>query len=274
MNRFEVNVSRCARCGLCAKDCPSYIIELDGQGRPFIPAEKRALCMECQHCLAICPTGAISVLGKKPEDSRPISACEIPGFEQMDHFVRSRRSIRHYRDENVEPALIDRLLKSLAHSPTGCNAQELTFHVIDDRAVMRRFSDRLVEALCRAAKGNASSNPFFEQIEPLSPEAVSWIVFRGAPHALIVSAPQDAPCPREDIALSLAYFELLAQSAGLGTVWWGFLRVALGFAPEAAPVLGIPENHDYGAILFGKPSIKFARTVQKEDAAKVRRIAF
>jgi len=50
--------------------------------------------------------------------------------------------------------------------------------------------------------------------------------------------------------------------------------VALGFAPEAAPLLGIPENHDYGAILFGKPSIKFARTVQKEDAAKVRRIAF
>jgi Fe-S-cluster-containing hydrogenase component 2 len=30
--------------------------------------------MECQHCLALCPTGAISLLGKKPEDSRPIDA--------------------------------------------------------------------------------------------------------------------------------------------------------------------------------------------------------
>ena len=274
MNQFIVDTSLCTRCGLCVADCPSYIIELDGNGAPRIPEEKKASCIKCQHCLAVCPTGAVSVLGKTPAGSRPVSAETIPGFSQMDHFVRSRRSIRHYKDENVDPALIDRLLKALAHAPTGCNAQELTFNVIDDKAVMRRLSDRLVTVLCKAAEGNASAHPFLAQIESMSHEAVSNIVFRGAPHALIVSAPQDAPCPREDIALSLAYFELLAQSAGLGTVWWGFLQVVLGLAPEVKPVLGIPDGHEYYAILFGHPKIRFARTVQKEDAAQVRRVAF
>lgn len=274
MNQFVVDASLCTRCGLCAGDCPSAIIQLDGNGAPWIPEESRASCIRCQHCLAVCPTGAVSVLGKSPSGSRTISAETIPTFPQMDHFVRSRRSVRHYKEENVDPALIDRLLKSLAHVPTGCNAQELTFNVIDDRTVMRRFSDRVVTALFKAAERNASAHPLLAQIKSMSPGAVSNLVFRGAPHALIVSAPQEAPCPREDIALSLAYFELLAQSAGLGTVWWGFLRVALALAPEVKPVLGIPDDHDHYAMLFGYPKIRFARTVQKEDGAQVRRVDF
>ena len=274
MNQFVVDVSLCTSCGICAADCPSAIIQPDGAGIPRIPAEKRVSCIKCQHCLAVCPTGAVSVLGKTAAGSRPISAEAIPGFSQMDHFVRCRRSIRHYKDENVDPVLIDRLLKSLAHAPTGCNAQELIFHIIDDKTVMRCFSDRLVSALNKRAEEDATGDSFLEQVKSMSHEAVSNIVFRGAPHALIVSAPHDAPCPREDIALSLAYFELLAQSAGLGTLWWGFLQVALEFSPEMKSVLGIPDGHDYCATLFGYPKIRFARTVQKDDAAKVRRISF
>jgi nitroreductase len=191
----------------------------------------------------------------------------------MDHFVRSRRSIRHYKDENVDKALIDKLLKSLAHVPTGCNAQELTFNLIDDKGVMHRFSDKLVTTLLNVAANHTSEHPFLMQIAELPREAVANMVFRTAPHALIVSAPQDAPCAREDIALALAYFELLAQSAGLATVWWGFLRLTLGIIPEVKPLLGIPDNHEYYAMLFGLPLIKFTRTTQKEDAAKIRYIA-
>ena len=57
------------------------------------------------------------------------------------------------------------------------------------------------------------------------------IIFRGAPHALIVSAPPDAPCPAEDVVLALATFDLLAQSARLGTVWWGLLKMVLEVLP-------------------------------------------
>ena len=45
------------------------------------------------------------------------------------------------------------------------------------------------------------------------------MIFRGAPHLLVVSASPESVCPAEDVNLALAYFELMAQSAGLGTVW-------------------------------------------------------
>ncbi|MCE5322848.1 nitroreductase family protein [bacterium] len=272
MCRFKVDASLCTKCGLCISDCPSFIIMQDESGFPTIPTEKQPFCLKCQHCLAVCPTGAVSVLGRDPVDSQMISSIDMPSFKQMDHFVRSRRSIRNYKDENVDKALIDKLLKSLAHVPTGCNAQELTFNVIDDKDTMRKFSDTLVDALMNAGANHTSENPFLLQIMEMPREAVAKMLFRTAPHALIVSAPQDAPCPREDIALALAYFELLAQSAGLGTVWWGLLRRALLIAPEAKPLLGIPDDHEYYAILFGLPAIEFARTAQKEDAAGVRYI--
>lgn len=272
MYQFTVDASLCTHCGLCANDCAARIIEQEGDSLPSIAPDKEENCIKCQHCLAVCPTGAISILGKNPMDSRLLSSISIPSFKQMDGFVRSRRSIRHYKDENVDPDLIDSILKSLAHVPTGCNAQELTFNVIDDKAVMHRFSDRLVTALLDAAANHTSEHPFLMQVGQLPREAIAGIVFRGAPHALIVSAPKDAPCAREDVALSLAYFELLAQSAGLGTVWWGFLRVTMAIVPEMKSILGIPDDHEYYSMLFGLPAIEYARTTQKEDTVRIRKI--
>jgi len=43
--------------------------------------------------------------------------------------------------------------------------------------------------------------------------------------------------------------------------------------PELKPLIGIPADHPYYyAMLFGVPAIRYARTVQRDDAAKVRRI--
>ena len=66
MLAFSVNKDRCTRCGLCVSDCPSRIIEQDGDRRPFVSAENEEDCLQCQHCLAICPTAAISVFGLNP----------------------------------------------------------------------------------------------------------------------------------------------------------------------------------------------------------------
>ena len=98
------------------------------------------------------------------------------------------------------------------------------------------------------------------------------IIFRGAPHALIVSALPDAICPSEDAALALAYFELLARSTGLGTVWWGMFKMAMLTLPKLKREIGLPDDHPYYyAMLFGKPAVKYPRTVQRDDA-RIRRI--
>ncbi len=274
MLQFAVDADLCIRCGECARDCVSRIIVQEGDVVPYILLEKEAGCIHCQHCLAICPTGAVSIFGKNPANSIPLSADSFPTITKMMRLVRGRRSVRRYKDENVDPVLLNQLLVTLANAPTGVNACELTLNVIDDKDVMRKLQHQILAALKQAATedripagiaylGHIASQPF---------EVGVAILFRNAPHALIISAPPNAPCPNEDVALSLAYFELLAQSAGLGTVWWGMLKMTLESLPELKSLIGLPLDHAYYGMLFGYPAVSYARTVQCDDAAVLRRV--
>lgn len=271
---FKVNKDRCTRCGRCAFDCPVRIITQKGKAIPHIRPEEEEDCMQCQHCLAICPTAAISILGRNPDDSLTLTPDRLPDFEQMNLLMRGRRSVRRYKDENVDPALLRKLLAALANSPSGVNRRELTFTVIDDKAVLHRFREQVLSALADATKAGRIPGHFayLQTAVQSYHENATDVIFRGAPHALIVSAPPDAPCPAEDVTLALAYFDLLAQSAGLGTCWWGMLKMVLETLPELKTLVGLPAGHSYYAMLFGVPAIRYARTVQRDDAAVVRRM--
>ena len=275
MLNFTVTDQRCTRCGLCAADCPANIITQEGKALPSIRPDQEAECLQCQHCLAVCPAAAISILDRNPADSLPLTAKSFPKLTQMIRLVRGRRSIRKYKDENVAPALIAQLLAALANVPTGCNQRELTFTVIDDKAVMQKLREKFLEAIAAADKAGRIPEQFafVKAAPPAYAERKVDLIFRGAPHALIVSAPPDAPCPGEDVALALAYFELLAQCAGLGTVWWGMLKMVLESLPELKPLIGLPDGQVYYALLFGMPAIRFRRTVQRDHAAIVKRVS-
>jgi nitroreductase len=233
-----------------------------------------AQCIQCQHCLAVCPTAAVSILGRNPDASLPLTPDSLPAPDTVIRLVRGRRSVRRYRDANVDPALVTTLLSALANAPSAVNRRELTFTVIDDKDVMQRFRERLLAGLRTAAAANAIPDrlAYVARAVPAWFEQHVDIILRGAPHVLIVSAPPEAPAPREDLALALAYFELMAQNCGLGTVWCGMLKIALEALPELKPVLGLPADHHYYTMLFGLPAVKYARTVQRDDSAKVRRV--
>lgn len=276
MLQFAVDEGKCTRCRQCVNDCPARIIRQKGRGLPFIEEESEPSCLKCQHCLAVCPAGALSILGLNLADSQPILPDDFPSYGQLSRLVRGRRSVRQYREENVDPALIRQLLATTAHAPTGVNGCQLTFTVIDDRAVMARFQRRVMDALAEAAREERIPTRF-----AYLHAAVSWkyeygvkLLFRTAPHALIVSAPPDSPCPGEDVPIALSYFDLQAQSAGLGTVWWGMLKMLLLTLPELKADLGLPPDHLYCGMLFGYPAVRYARTVQRDNAAAVKRVEY
>jgi nitroreductase/ferredoxin len=274
MLRFHVRGDLCTECGWCIADCPSRIIEATGDRRPFVSAENEGNCFRCQHCMAICPTAAISVFGLNPDDSLPVSADQWPRLEQMSHLVRGRRSVRQYGDRNVEPELIDRLLAELAYAPTGVNSRMLTLTIIGDRDQMDRLRRKVMQSLVDALKAGRipEQAAYLRRVIAAYAEHGTDAIFRGAPHALIVSAPPEALCGNEDVTLALAYFELLAQSAGLGTVWWGFFKAVFELLPELKPLVGLPPGHRYYAMLFGYPAVRYARTVQRENRAAIKRL--
>jgi len=274
MLQFTVDQVKCTRCELCVLDCPSRIIERSGEAVPFIRPENEARCIRCQHCLAVCPSAAVSILGRDPANSIPLTTKSFPKPGAMINLVRGRRSVRRYRDENVDPDILRPLLAALGNVPTAVNRMALTFSVIDDKDVMQRFRVKALTALADAVKAGRvpEQHAYIVQAVPAWFEQKVDVIFRGAPHLLAVSAAPESVCPQEDVNLALAYFELMAQSAGLGTVWCGLAKMALELAPELKTIVGVPPGHYYYTMLFGQPAVHYARTVQRDEGARIRRI--
>ena len=177
--------------------------------------------------------------------------------------------MRQYKDENVPPSQIDALLATLGNTPTGCNDRSLRFLVVSDRNMMERLRLLVIEALEQQMQRQAEIPAFLPVAVTAYREHGVDELFRGAPHLLVVSATENASCPNEDINLALAYFELLAQSSGLGTTWCGYLKFAVDAAPELRTHLSLGPQTPFYAMLFGYPNVRYARTVQRDNAAKV-----
>ena len=261
MNRFKVDRARCINCGLCAADCPSRIIDMTDEG-PVVTRPNGLKCIRCQHCLAICPKGAVSVVGVGPEDCM-LGQGALPEAQKVGYLMKSRRSIRRYKPEDLDPVLIKELLDTASYAPTGKNARRVLFTVIDNREAMDKFRAKAMELLARRLRDGEP----FARMEDFAGHLKVWetkkadSIFRGAPHLLVASAPKDCPTPEADCLIALSYFELLAQAHGVGTVWAGVGKWMMTLVvPELRAVLGIPDDHVIGyAMAFGKPQVTYTR---------------
>lgn len=265
MFQFEVAADKCSGCGSCVADCVARIIELVDK-RPTIPADKEANCVGCQHCLTICPTGAVSIMGLRPEDSRPWNGSPVDP-EALDTLVLGRRSFRRYRDENVDPVLLQRLLDVSWAAPTGSNRRQVHYILIDDKDVMERIKVEFMGALGRVEDAGgipATLASFSGFVHAWRSRGVDSL-FRGAKHLLIATTPENVSSGPFDSLIALTTFDLLAQANGLGTVWDGLARIALErLIPDFKTRLGVPEDHVVGHIIaFGVPAVRYARTVQR-----------
>ncbi len=259
-----IDKEKCIHCGLCVNDCITFALELDENKNPRFTPKGEDRCIKCQHCLAVCPTGALSILDKKPENSDKI----LPHYnsDELLNLIKSRRSIRHFKSENVPAETIAKLKDMLNWVPTGCNNHGLHFSFIEDVNVMNDFrnytNQKLINILQKApVKGLAGKFSGYKDALINGND----VIFRGAPHMIVVSAPIKAPCANIDPIIALSYFDLYAQSLGVGTLWCGFGEACLQIFPELCRELKIPDGYKASyVLLFGLPDIKYARTTQPE----------
>ncbi len=267
MLNLRIDEEKCIQCGECADDCPRNVLSLDA-GYPAVHPEEEKKCIACQHCFAICPTGALSIFGLDPEDSSPLNDA-LPSPQQLATLMKGRRSVRRYLEEPVETSIIAELIEVVANGPTAVNNRQLLFTVIESQSTMTTLRKDTIEGIRKVAEQDSLPEglEFFAGIVDAADDG-NDVLFRNAPHLLIVSSPADGSSPEQDCLIALSYFELLATASGLGTVWNGLCRWALTrIVPELLEQLNIPENHTIGYMMsFGKPAVKYHRTVQRGGA--------
>lgn len=269
---FSANKDRCIACGLCVDDCPAGIIEMAGDV-PFVEEKNRDDCIGCQHCLMVCPESAASVLGLDPDAAEPIGHFR-PDAEAFAMLVRSRRSVRKFRDEPVPDATLERILSCAAHAPTGSNCRERRFVIVKDRADMAKIRDEMSRAL--VAKADALPQDETGWIVDM---ARNWLetgydrIFLEAPHMFLVAVPKESHDAVVNCHIAMSYFDLAAWANGVGTVWCGIFQRMLDALPEFKPRLGIPDSHDFVySMLFGLPAVKYKYTAdhRPEDLVFVK----
>lgn len=262
---FDVS-GACTGCGLCVKDCPTGTLSLK-DGKPQVRAEKAAGCIDCRHCVAVCPAGAVTLNGVASTDCTPRAGLALPTGEMLCNLLRTRRSVRQYAPAEIPHDRLVEIFGALKKVPTGCNVRSLTFKVVETRAKLDALRARMVELLL----AKEETLPEFLQgvVAALRKKPGIDPFFRGAPQLLIVQGEASAVTPQVDCDAACAYFDLLMQASGYGSCWCGFLRIIVDAVPEVADIFGIPRGAPFYAMLFGVPTVAYARTVERPDGARV-----
>lgn len=253
-----IDPERCTRCGLCVKDCTVHALTCDDTGVHFA-ANGENICINCQHCLAICPHGALSINGISPADCAPLSTPPAP--ETMLNLIRQRRSIRHFLPQALPPEVMDKLIDSLNWTPTGCNARGLQFFVAgpDGVAACREVTNKWLKRLIKSGIMGIflpRYKRFFSAIMDGDD-----VIYRNAPHLIVVTVSKKSPCKHADPFIALTQFDLMAQTLGVGTCWCGFAEYAFKLIPALRRIAGVPKGHKIGAaMLFGTPAVNYQRS--------------
>jgi nitroreductase/ferredoxin len=259
---FYIDPEKCNRDGICVEACGRRLIKMEEADLvPTLIADAEELCVNCGHCVAVCPSGALSHHTMKPEDCPQIRKELIIDLEEAEQFLRSRRSIRNYRDKPVERDKLNKLIQVSGYAPSAHNARPVHFLVIEDKAEVRRLSGLVVDWMRMTIKEDSALAKGLH---------LDWVVglwdggkdpiCNNAPHLVITHAAENSPMAQVDCILALAYAEFIALPLGLGTTWAGYVMAATIFYPPLTEALNLPESQKcFGVIMVGYPKLKFVR---------------
>ena len=180
--------------------------------------------------------------------------------------IKSRRSIRKYRNEQIKQEELDIILEAGIYAPTGHNDQPWHFTVIQDK--------ELIDHMNIETKKNMVNAP------------IDWLknmgkneklhIYHNAPTVIVVSGRKDALAPLMDCSAATQNMLLAAKSRDIGSCWIGLAKFFFQnpenatkldlapffqtiiedmYIPENVSKLNIPKGYEpYFAVTLGYPS--------------------
>jgi len=266
---FTIDQGKCTRDGICTEECPARIIQIQDKNSypaPVPGATER--CINCGHCVAVCPRGAFSLNTMKPGECLEIRREDLPGPDQVQHLMVSRRSIRSYHNRPVEREILSRLIDTARYAPSGHNSQPVHWLVIEDGGEVRRLAGLVIDWMRQIVK----DSPEFARTMRFDLIIAAWEagvdrICRGAPHLIIAHGQAALPHAQPACVIALTYLELAAYSMGLGACWAGYLNAAAANYPPLAKALALPGGHQsFGALMIGHPRHRYHRVPLRNSA--------
>jgi nitroreductase/NAD-dependent dihydropyrimidine dehydrogenase PreA subunit len=269
MALLTVDKETCNKCGICATQC-NLIIYKEGSYPRQLPGSDE-FCMRCGHCVAVCPIGSLTHREMPAEQTPPLNKKLEISFEQCSQLIKGRRSIRNFEDKAVPKEEIERIIDVGRFAPTGHNSQDVRWLVINDRAYVDKLRTIGADWLRSMMKNNPQMVAMFQGIVQLLDMGKDMFL-QGAPAVVVVYGEKNNPMCATDCAIALSYFDLAANTAGLGCCWAGFFYMSAGSYPPMMEAIGLPDGFaPYGALMVGYPQYKYQRIPARKPARIIYR---
>ena len=270
MTVLTIDLEKCQGCGKCEERCGfKKVISVNGSGKASFAPERKE-CIECYHCLMICPHGAIRGDGKLTVTGKAVGPSP----------VLTRHSCRVYAPKKVDKKLLQEVLLDANMAPRAyIDFTERRFIVVTGERMVR-----LRTFLLKRIESHARLFRLLVRI-PLLPGGVrrslvnfAWCfqgtteanrtreqLFQGAPALVLVSGPARQAVSRTNSDYALMQLLISAEERGLGTCISGYIA---GYARQVSLFLGLPKNEQvFCGAMVGYPAASFVRFVRRNDTS-------
>jgi nitroreductase/NAD-dependent dihydropyrimidine dehydrogenase PreA subunit len=262
MPLFTVDETKCQRDGICAFECPvGIILPPDGDQVPRPAPDADEICINCGHCVVVCPHGALTHQNMGPDDCPPVHKDWLLSAERAEHFLRSRRSIRVYRKKTVPQEVLAKLIDIARYAPSGHNTQPVRWLVYHDSTKIPELGGLVVDWV-RYMLENMRELALSLHMDRVVDK---WdqgfdAVLRRAPHLIVAYGEKDERSAPAGCTIALTHLDLAAPSFGLGACWAGYFTAASQFWPPLQQKLNLPDGHQvFGAMMIGYPKFEYHR---------------
>jgi len=266
---IKINIEKCIGCGICDKDCFPNNIEIVNNKAVV----KNPNCMKCGHCIAVCPTNAISI---EDYDMSDVKEYDEDTFaiepDRLLNFIKFRRSVRQFKKQSIEDIKILNIIEAGRFTATGSNSQNVSYIVVrEDVSQLRSLALKRLSDLARVALSEQQPNAvmrnymerwinMYESDKEQSGKNDS--LFFNAPAVLLIVA--DSPV---DAALAASNMELMAFAQGLGSMYSGFFVRAAQQNSSIKEFLGLDQKQEIMVcMVLGYADVTYFRTVPRKQA--------
>ncbi|MDD9304421.1 MAG: nitroreductase family protein [Desulfobacter sp.] len=267
MTIITIDETLCKKDGICAAECPMAIIQWKKDKFPVAADNAAALCINCGHCVAVCPHGALTHENLKPQDCLAKDKAFNLSPAQTEQFIRSRRSIRNFKQTPVDKQTLDQIIRLASFAPSGHNTQPVHWKILNGRDIVKEHTAMVIEWM----KLTCKENPKIAKALHLDMLVAAWkfkmdVVTRNAPTLILAQGEQNNPMAPQACTIAMTYLDLVAQSFDVGTCWCGyFLRAASVYEPLAQKLGKDLGFKTYGVMMAGYPKFKYHRMPNRND---------
>ena len=166
---------------------------------------------------------------------------DLPSMTVLDAIYR-RRATRAFMPAPIDEPTIRELLRAAVHAPTAMHLEPWAFVVVQDRALLKKLSDRA--KLVVAPQGDPHRELSRAAEAPHLPAILTdpaFNIFYDAGTLIVICGRPMGPFVQADCWLAAENLMLAATAFGLATCPIGFALAALGDR-EVKAELGIPSD--------------------------------